>query len=102
MKCHPTDWTKLRNGIFEFTFAGLYGDDLTVIRAELDGMDSGEKLLQMVLDDPRFRGRLSDNIQQVVVAEEVEAGEIRSLQLQKIDRQYFKWWQNEMKSMVCI
>ena len=45
------------------TFDGFDGNNFTVVWAELNGMNSSKKFLQMVLDDPRLGGSLSDDIQ---------------------------------------
>ena len=66
----------------KFTFDGFYCHDLAIVGTELDAVNTGKKLLEVILNDPGFVGSLADNIQQVIIAQEVEASEIGAFSLQ--------------------
>ena len=59
----------------------LHGDDVLVVLVKVDAVDAGEELLEVGLDDGGVGG-LPQDLQQVVVADEVEARELSSLFLQ--------------------
>lgn len=56
--------------------------DLMVVFRELHTVNPGKQLLEVRLDDGRLCS-LTQNLQQVIVTNEVEAGEGRSLLLQR-------------------
>ena len=85
MRCRLTD-LDLGHDLYvlaerhDLAVQALHGDDVLVALAELDAVDAGEELLQVRLDDGRV-GRLAEDLQQVVVADEVEAREEAALLL---------------------
>ena len=56
--------------------------DLTVVFGELHAVNPGKELLEVGLDDGRLSG-LAQDLQQVVIANEIEAGKGRTLLLQR-------------------
>ena len=59
----------------------LHGNDVLILLVKVDAVDASEELLEVGLDDSGV-GRLTQNLQQVVVTNEVESGELGTLLLQ--------------------
>ena len=61
----------------------VHGDDVLLLGVEVDAVDAGEELLEVRLDDGGL-GRLAQDLEEVVVADEVKAREAGALLLQEL------------------
>ena len=66
-----------------------HGDNVLILLVKVDAVDASEELLEVGLDDGGVGG-LTQNLQQVVITDEVESGELGTLLLQ--------WQQLTMKN----
>ena len=66
----------------QFAVQRTHADDVLIVLVEAHGMNAGEEFLQMRLNDRGVR-RLAENLQQIVVADEVEARKDRTLLLKE-------------------
>ena len=61
----------------------VHRDNVLLLGVEVDAVDAGEELLEVRLDDGRFCG-LAQDLEEVVVADEVKAGETGPLFFQEL------------------
>ena len=66
---------------YHLAMEAAHCQDLTVVFGELHAINPGKELLEVGLDDGRLGG-LAQDLQQVVIANEIEAGKGRTLLLQ--------------------